>query len=66
MWQKRDPILVTEQALTKKGLLDTAKIAEMKAKAVATVDAAIVQAKSDPEPTTKDMFSHIFTPQKVG
>ena len=66
MWQKRDPILVTEQALTKKGLLDTAKIEEMKAKAVATVDAAIVQAKSDPEPTAKDMFSHIFTSQKAG
>jgi pyruvate dehydrogenase E1 component alpha subunit len=66
MWQKRDPILVTEQALTKKGLLDASKIEEMKAKAVAIVDAAIVQAKSDPEPTAKDMFSNIFTSQKVG
>ena len=66
-WSKRDPVLVTEQALTKKGLLDDAKIAQLKEEAVATVEAAIVQAKSDPEPTLKDMFSNIYTSaKKVG
>lgn len=67
LWQKRDPILVTEQSLTAKGLLNEEKIAKMKADMVAHVEAAIVQAKSDPEPTVKDMFSHVFTnAKKVG
>jgi acetoin:2,6-dichlorophenolindophenol oxidoreductase subunit alpha len=66
-WSKRDPILVTEQSLTKKGLLDDAKIAQLKEAAAATVEAAIAQAKSDPEPTLKDMFSNIYTSgKKVG
>ena len=66
MWQKRDPILLTEQALIKKGILDEAKIAQMKADAEKIVEAAIEQASKDPEPTLKDMFSNIFTTQKVG
>ena len=65
-WQKRDPILLTEQALTKKRILDDAKIAQMKANAEKIVEAAIEQASKDPEPTVKDMFSNIFTSQKVG
>ncbi|CAB4963816.1 unannotated protein [freshwater metagenome] len=38
----------------------------MKAAAEATIEAAIAQATKDPEPTVKDMFSNIFTSQKVG
>jgi pyruvate dehydrogenase E1 component alpha subunit len=66
MWEKRDPILLTEQALTKKGLLDGAMIEQLKAKAAEIVDAAIIQAQNDPEPTVKDMFSNIYSFQKVG
>ena len=66
MWEKRDPILLTEQALTKKGLLDEAMIEQLKAKAAEIVDAAIIQAQNDPEPTVKDMFSNIYSSQKVG
>jgi pyruvate dehydrogenase E1 component alpha subunit len=66
MWEKRDPILLTEQALTKKGLLDEATIEQMKATAAEIVDAAIIQAQNDPEPTVKDMFSNIYSSQKVG
>ena len=66
MWEKRDPILLTEQALTKKGILDEAMIEQLKAKAAEIVDAAIIQAQNDPEPTVKDMFSNIYSSQKVG
>ena len=66
MWEKRDPILLTEQALTKKGLLDEAMIEQLKAKAAEIVDVAIIQAQNDPEPTVKDMFSNIYSFQKVG
>jgi acetoin:2,6-dichlorophenolindophenol oxidoreductase subunit alpha len=66
MWEKRDPILLTEQALTKKGLLDEAMIEQLKAKAAEIVDVAIIQAQNDPEPTVKDMFSNIYSSQKVG
>jgi len=66
MWEKRDPILLTEQALTKKGQLDEATIEQMKATAAEIVDAAIIQAQNDPEPTVKDMFSNIYSSQKVG
>jgi len=66
MWEKRDPILLTEQVLTKKGLLDEATIEQMKATAAEIVDAAIIQAQNDPEPTVKDMFSNIYSSQKVG
>ena len=59
-WQKRDPILLTEQALIKKGILDASKIEAMKAEIVNLVDSAITQAQADPEPTAKDMFSNVF------
>jgi pyruvate dehydrogenase E1 component alpha subunit len=59
-WQKRDPILLTEQALIKKGILDQAKIEAMKTKIVNLVDSAITQAQADPEPSAKDMFSNVF------
>jgi pyruvate dehydrogenase E1 component alpha subunit len=66
MWEKRDPILLTEQALTKKGLLNEATIEQMKVTAAEIVDAAIIQAQKDPEPTVNDMFSNIYSSQKVG
>jgi TPP-dependent pyruvate/acetoin dehydrogenase alpha subunit len=59
-WQKRDPILLTELALIKKGILDQAKIEAMKTKIVNLVDSAITQAQADPEPSVKDMFSNVF------
>jgi pyruvate dehydrogenase E1 component alpha subunit len=59
-WEKRDPILLTEQALIKKGILDQAKIEAMKTKIVNLVDSAITQAQADPEPSAKDMFSNVF------
>lgn len=65
MWQKRDPILVTEQMLTKKGLLNTKQIEEMKAKMVETIEHAIARAKSDPEPEVAKMFQNIFASPKV-
>ncbi len=66
MWEKRDPILLTEQALTKKGLLNEATIEQMKVTAAEIVNAAIIQAQKDPEPTVNDMFSNIYSSQKVG
>ena len=63
-WQKRDPILVTEQSLIAKGVLDDSKISKMKADMVDHVQAAIDQAKKDPEPSVKDMFANIFTSTK--
>ena len=63
-WQKRDPILVTEQSLIAKGVLDDSKISKMKADMVDHVQAAINQAKKDPEPSVKDMFANIFTSTK--
>ena len=59
-WQKRDPILLTEQALIKKGILDAGKIETIKAEMVNLVDSAITQALADPEPSAKDMFSNVF------
>lgn len=59
-WQKRDPILLTEQGLIKKGVLDSSKMQDMKTEIVNLVDAAITQAQLDPEPSPKDMFKNVF------
>ncbi|MEI6867767.1 MAG: thiamine pyrophosphate-dependent dehydrogenase E1 component subunit alpha [Actinomycetes bacterium] len=65
MWQKRDPILVTEQSLTAKGLLTESQIVKMKEEMVLFVDQAINMAKSDPEPGVEQMFANIYSPKKV-
>ncbi len=65
MWQKKDPILLTEQALTKKGLLSEAKILDMKAAMVEFIDQAINQARLDPEPGLEQMFENIYTAAKA-
>lgn len=66
MWQKRDPILVTEQSLTAKGLLTESQIVKMKEEMVLFVDQAISMAKSDPEPGVEQMFANIYSSKKVG
>ena len=66
MWQKRDPILVTEQSLTAKGLLTESQIVKMKDEMVLFVDQAISMAKSDPEPGVEQMFANIYSSKKVG
>lgn len=60
MWQKRDPILTTENTFKAKGILTDALISEKKEQTVKLVDAAIEQAIKDPEPALKDMFANIY------
>ena len=64
-WQKRDPILVTEQSLAKNGVLTAEQMEKMKAKMVETIEETIAQAKSDPEPAIAQMFENVYTTSKV-
>jgi len=58
--EKQDPIPIYEAKLRKAGILDDAKVAEIKAAASAEVEAAIEFAKQSPEPKPADVHLHVF------
>lgn len=65
MWQKRDPIKLTEEDLISRGLLSAAKISQIKADMVKTIEGVVAICKASPEPTLASMFQNIWTPQEA-
>jgi pyruvate dehydrogenase E1 component alpha subunit len=61
MWQKRDPIKVTEELLIKKGVLTAAKAKELQEIADKTMVDIVAKTQNDPEPEIGDMFKNIWT-----
>ncbi len=57
---ERDPIPAYEKRLRSAGLLDDAKVEQIKAEAEAEVEAAIAYAKASPEPKPSDAYLHVF------
>jgi len=65
MWQKRDPLLLTEQDLIARKLLTQEKIDLIKSTTEIELGALAKQVEKDPEPELSAMFSNIYTPKKV-
>ena len=65
-WQKRDPLLVTEQDLIARKLITQDKIDQMKSTMETDLGALAKKVESDPEPELSAMFSNIWTPAKAG
>ena len=65
-WQKRDPLLVTEQDLIARKLITQDQIDQMKSTMEADLGALAKKVESDPEPELSAMFSNIWTPAKAG
>ncbi len=64
MWQKRDPIKVTEKLLIKKGVLTEAKAKELQEIADKTMVDIVAKTQNDPEPEIGDMFKNIWKSKK--
>ncbi len=64
-WRKKDPILVTEQKLIDKKLINAAEIEEMKKSVKARITAVVEECKAGSEPVIEDMFKNVWT-GKVG
>ncbi len=64
MWQKRDPIKVTEELLIKKGVLTEAKAKELQEIADKTMVDIVAKTQNDPEPEIGDMFKNIWKSKK--
>jgi pyruvate dehydrogenase E1 component alpha subunit len=60
-WMERDPIKLTEENLTKRGLLDSAKIEKMRADMVKTIEGVVATCQAAPDPTVASMFENVFT-----
>jgi pyruvate dehydrogenase E1 component alpha subunit len=65
MWQKRDPLLLTEQDLIARKLLTQEKIDLIKSTTEIELGALAKQVEKDPEPELSAMFSNIYTPKKM-
>ena len=64
-WQKRDPLLVTEQDLIARKLISQEKIDSIKSRTEVELGVLAQQVENDPEPELSAMFSNIYTPKKV-
>jgi len=63
MWQKRDPIKVTEEDLLSRGLLTADSIAKIKSDMKVTIEAVVATCQASGEPTLASMFQNIWTPK---
>ena len=65
LWQKRDPIKVTQEDLIARGLLTLDQAEKIKAEMRKTIEGAVAACKASPEPTLASMFQNIWTPKEV-
>lgn len=65
MWQKRDPIKVTEEDLVARGILTSDKIGQIKTEMKKTIEGVVAICKASDEPSLQSMFQNIYTPRKV-
>ncbi|MBC7464081.1 MAG: thiamine pyrophosphate-dependent dehydrogenase E1 component subunit alpha [Actinobacteria bacterium] len=63
MWQKRDPIKVTEEDLLSRGLLTADRIAQIKSDMSTTIEGVVATCQASGEPTLASMFQNIWTPK---
>ena len=61
MWQKRDPIKLTEEDLVKRGLLDAARIEKMRADMTKSIEGVVATCQAAPDPTVASMFQNVFS-----
>jgi TPP-dependent pyruvate/acetoin dehydrogenase alpha subunit len=59
-WLARDPIDIYARRLESGGLLDADGVTALRSEVAAAVDASVEAAKDGPEPTTADMFDHVY------
>ena len=59
-WRARDPIVLFEQTLRTRGILDDAAVEAVRAEVEAEVQDAIDFALASPDPDPKDLYLHIY------
>jgi pyruvate dehydrogenase E1 component alpha subunit len=62
-WKPRDPLLLMEQRLISKGLLDSDTAEKMKSSMKDVIENMVKVCQAAPEPTVDAMFKNIWTPK---
>lgn len=62
-WRARDPIVLFEQTLRARGILDDSAVEAVRAEVEAEVQDAIDYALASPDPDPKDLYLHIYDPK---
>lgn len=65
LWQKRDPIKVTQDDLIARGVFTTDQAEKIKVDMKTTIEGVVATCKASSEPTLASMFENIWTPKKV-
>ncbi|HUW87555.1 MAG TPA: thiamine pyrophosphate-dependent dehydrogenase E1 component subunit alpha [Candidatus Paceibacterota bacterium] len=65
LWQKRDPIKVTEEDLIVRGVFTAARAEQIKTEMKSTIEGVVATCKASSEPTLASMFENIWTPKKA-
>ena len=65
VWSEPDPVALFEQKLIDAGATDAEQVRQMKLEAKEEVDAAVVQATSEPKPTKADVERDTYAPSDV-
>ena len=63
LWQKRDPIKVTEADLIARGIVTKDQVEKIKADMKVTIEGVVAICKASPEPSLASMFQNIWTPK---
>jgi pyruvate dehydrogenase E1 component alpha subunit len=59
-WKQRDPVLLFENALRERGVIDNAYVAEVRASVEAEVQDAIDFALKSPDPDPRDLYKEVY------
>ncbi len=62
-WRKRDPIVLFEQELRRRGMLDDQKVQEIRQRVEQRVEQAIQVALEAPDPAPTTLYEHVYGPQ---
>ncbi|MBI3428913.1 MAG: thiamine pyrophosphate-dependent dehydrogenase E1 component subunit alpha, partial [Actinobacteria bacterium] len=65
LWQKRDPIKVTQEDLILRGVFTLDQAERIKADMKRTIEDVVATCKASPEPTLASMFQNIWTSKAV-
>lgn len=65
LWQKRDPIKVTEEDLVARGVFTAVRAEQIKTEMKRTIEGVVATCKASSEPTLASMFENIWTPKKA-
>ena len=64
-WRQRDPIGLCEDVLTSEGVIDAARIAEMRSEVTEKITAAIEAGRNGPDPDPEDTYHDLFVGGEV-